>query len=253
MLKKLLKYITCDMYYNVYYKYAKPTGNRTLLYHAFGTKLPNDSYGISIDLSLFQEHIKFLKDNYKIYPINHDVLDNKLNTNSLSITIDDGYLDNLKAVELFEKYNIPFTIYISTGFIDKENYLRKSDIEDLSKLDLCTLGTHSVNHVSLSNLTKEDQRKELYDSKIFLESIIGKKVIDFSYPFGNYNQSAKIIADEIYEIISTSHVGINEPKCDKKMLKRIEIIASDDVNNLKRKVEGYYDLVANIAEKMSKK
>lgn len=252
MKKQILKYIACDMYYDLYYKYTKPTGSRILLYHAFGSKLPNDSYGISINLSLFEEHLKFLQDNYKIYPINHTTLDNNLNINSVSITIDDGYLDNLKAIDLMQKYNIPFTIYVATGFIDKENYLRKSDLQDISKLDLCTLGTHTVNHVSLSTLSKEEQYKELYDSKAFLESIIDKKVIDFSYPFGNYNQSAKIIADELYEIISTSHVGINKAGCDKKMLKRIEVIATDDVLNLKRKVEGYYDLVANIVEKRSK-
>lgn len=239
--KKIIKNIVGEIYYNGYYKYIKPKGNRILIYHAFGSKLKHDSYGISINPKLFEEHLKFLKDNYQLLPLNHDTLDNKLDTNSVSITIDDGYKDNLVAVELMEKYQIPYTIYISTGLIDKEQYLTIQDLEDIAKLDLCTLGTHSVNHIHLSSLNKEKQYEELYDSKLFLENIIGKKVIDFSYPYGDYNDSAKNIADELYEIIATSHIGINTINCDKKMLKRIEIIASDNVQSLRKKIDGYYD------------
>ena len=240
-LKRVIKNVMGEVYYNGYYRYLKPNGNRTLIYHAFGSKLKHDSYGISINPKLFEEHLKFLKNNYKLLPLNHDTLDNKLDTNSVSITIDDGYKDNLVAIEMMEKYQIPYTIYISTGLIGKEQYLTTQDLEDISKLDLCTLGTHSVNHIHLSSLNKEKQYEELYDSKLFLENIIGKKVIDFSYPYGDYNDSAKNIADELYEIIATSHIGINTINCDKKMLKRIEIIASDNVQSLRKKIDGYYD------------
>ncbi len=241
--KRVIKNVMGEVYYNGYYRYLKPNGNRTLIYHAFGSKLNHDSYGISINPKLFEEHLKFLKNNYILLPLNHDTLDNKLDTNSVSITIDDGYKDNLVAVELMEKYQIPYTIYISTGLIDKEQYLTTQDLEDIAKLDLCTLGTHSVNHIHLSSLNKEKQYEELYDSKLFLENIIGKRVIDFSYPYGNYNKSAKDIADSLYEIISTSHIGINSINCDRKMLKRIEIIASDDVMGLRKKIDGYYDFL----------
>ena len=56
-------------------------------------------------------------------------------------------------------------------------------------------------------------------------------------------KSAKDIADSLYEIISTSHIGINSINCDRKMLKRIEIIASDDVMSLRKKIDGYYDFL----------
>ena len=240
-LKKIVKSAIGEMFYHGYYRYVKPTGNRTLIYHAFGSKLNHDSYGISINPKLFEEHLKFLKDNYILLPLNHETLDNKLDINSVSITIDDGYKDNLVAIELMEKYQIPYTIYISTGLIDKEQYLTTQDLKDISKLELCTLGTHSVNHVHLSKLKKEEQYNELYNSKVFLEGVIDRKVVDFSYPYGEYDCSAKEIADSLYEIISTSHIGINSVRCDKKMLKRIEIIASDDIQSLRKKIDGYYD------------
>jgi polysaccharide deacetylase family protein len=241
--KKIIKSIAGGIYYNGYYRYIKPQGNRTLIYHAFGSKLPHDSYGISIDLKLFEEHLKFLQDNYLLLPLNHDTLDNKLDIDSVSITIDDGYKDNIAAIELLEKYNIPYTIYVATGFIDKNQYLSSCDLRDISKLNLCTIGAHSVNHLHLSNIGKEEQYRQLYESKIFLEDTIEKQVIDFSYPYGDYNESARLIANSLYEIISTSSIGVNTINCDKKMLKRIEIISSDNILNLRKKINGYYDFL----------
>lgn len=242
-LKKVIKKTIGEVFYNGYYRYAKPKGNRTLIYHAFGSKLVHDSYGISINPKLFEEHLKFLKDKYRLLPLNHNTLDNKLDMNSVSITIDDGYKDNLLAVELLEKYKIPYTIYIATGFIGKDQYLNIDDLKDILKSELCTLGTHSINHVHLSKLTRDEQYKELYESKIYLEEIVKKEIIDFSYPYGDYNESAKEIVDSLYEIVSTSHIGINSSSCNKKMLKRIEIIASDNIVSLQKKIDGYYDFL----------
>jgi len=47
-------------------------------------------------------------------------------------TIDDGYVDNYNyAYPVFKKYNIPFTIYITPGFIDRISFLWWYQLEDL--------------------------------------------------------------------------------------------------------------------------
>ena len=47
-------------------------------------------------------------------------------------TIDDGYLDNFtNALPIFEKYSVPFCIFIATDFIDKKAILWWDTIEDL--------------------------------------------------------------------------------------------------------------------------
>ncbi|ANE31779.1 polysaccharide deacetylase family protein [Campylobacter hyointestinalis] len=240
-IKQKIKSIIGVAYYNAYYRYTKPIGNRILIYHAFGSKLKHDTYGISIDPKIFEKHLIFLYNNYDVLPLNHNTLDNELSKNSVSITIDDGYKDNLIGIEILEKYKIPYTIYIATGFIDKSMYLSKQDLIDISKSALCTLGTHSMNHVHLSTLPKNKQFNELNDSKKKLEDIIQKQVINFSYPYGDYNNTTREIANSLYEIITTSNIGINKIGCDKKKLKRIEIIASDTENELNKKVNGYYD------------
>ena len=50
----------------------------------------------------------------------------------ICFTIDDGYLDNYtNALPVFEKYNVPFTIFVATSFIDKKAILWWDCLEDL--------------------------------------------------------------------------------------------------------------------------
>jgi peptidoglycan/xylan/chitin deacetylase (PgdA/CDA1 family) len=50
----------------------------------------------------------------------------------IAFTIDDGYLDNYtKALPVFERHQVPFTIFVSTDFIDKKAVLWWDSIEDL--------------------------------------------------------------------------------------------------------------------------
>ena len=50
----------------------------------------------------------------------------------IAFTIDDGYLDNYtKALPIFERYNVPFAIFVATDFIDKRVILWWDILEDL--------------------------------------------------------------------------------------------------------------------------
>ncbi len=244
-MKQLIKSSLANIYYNLFHKYKNNIGNRVILYHSIGSKLNHDTYGISISKKRFLEHIKFLKDNYNIIAIDENYKNN-LQDNTISITLDDGYKDNLYALELCEKYNIPFTLYISTGFIGQKQYLTKREIQLFSKSNICRLGTHSVSHPHLDTLSCDEQFNELNDSKNILEDIVGYKIIEMSYPHGSYNNDTIKIIDKLgYNLISSSHIGLNtKNNLDLKRLKRIEIIGSDNLVSLEKKVLGYYDFLS---------
>ncbi len=99
------------------------------------------------------------------------------------ITFDDVPQDFYEnAYPILKQYNIPFSLFITTGFIDKEGYLNKQQIIELSKDPLCTIGGHTMSHPQLR--FSKNLRQELCDSKQQLEELIGKEVDIFAYPYG---------------------------------------------------------------------
>lgn len=63
-----------------------------------------------------------------------DVIQKKIHLSKpfIVFTFDDGYADNyLQAFPIFQKHNIPFTIYVSTGFVDKLSLLWWYQLEDI--------------------------------------------------------------------------------------------------------------------------
>lgn len=238
-IKKNIKLTLGYLFYYGLYKYIKPKGNRVLIYHAFGSKLEHDTYGISIDLDLFEQHLNYIKSNYIVVPISNANCGKFKNT--VSISIDDGYKDNLLAAEKLEKEKIPYIIYISTGKIDTPGYLTRDDISMLSKSKFCTIGSHTVSHIHLAGATLLEKQFEILNSKEQLEEIVGKPVLHFSYPYGSYDEISEELAKKTYKYIATSHIGFNSTSTNLKKIKRIEIVASDSVCDVQRKIKGFYD------------
>ena len=109
----------------------------------------------------FISHIDYLYDNYLFTKIS----DNHSEKLTISITIDDGYKDTLDAVSYLSKYDIPFSLYITTNMIGKHQYLNKNDIENISSIKNCELGTHGQTHSRLGNMTFNEQNNELQKVK----------------------------------------------------------------------------------------
>jgi len=66
----------------------------------------------------------------------------------------------------------------------KYNPINKKGILNLVNGGLIEIGAHTMNHIVLSKSSRENQRKEIQNSKSYLEKIINKQVSSFSYPYG---------------------------------------------------------------------
>lgn len=238
LFKNLTKELLGLVYFNIYKRYFSNHGNRTLIYHAFGSKLEHDTYGISINLDLFKSHMLYLKDNYSF----HNITNSHKHNNSISITIDDGYKDTLDAVSILEDFKIPFDLFITSDFINKNGYLSENDIKEISLLKYSHIGSHGKTHTKLASLSRKKQKLELFESKKVIESIIGNIVNSISFPHGSYNEDTTLLLKEIgYEFAATSKKGFNTNKTNKLSMHRSEIIAYDKIKDLKKKVDGFYD------------
>jgi peptidoglycan/xylan/chitin deacetylase (PgdA/CDA1 family) len=81
-----------------------------------------------LPVSLFEKHIRFLKQHYKILPLGDVVsaLNQKkvLPTNTAVVTFDDGYRNNFtNAFPILSKYGIPATIFLTAGYIGTRRLL----------------------------------------------------------------------------------------------------------------------------------
>lgn len=126
----------------------------------------------------------------------------------VSITFDDGYQDNYTlAYPMLKRLNVPFTVYVTTGFIDnqlpmwwykgEQLGLSTKELKSLDADPLSTIGAHTVSHPRLDTLTRGQQYQEISTSKQTLESILSHEVCHFSFPHGAHNGDTLAICREL--------------------------------------------------------
>lgn len=157
----------------------------------------------------------------------------------ISITLDDGYRDNLTfALPLFRHLGIPFTVYVSTGFIDnlspmwwypgQKIALSSDELLTLDADPLCTIGAHTVSHPYLSSLPIDSQREEITGSKLHLEKLLKHPVEHFSYPHGDYTSDTVALCRQLgfRTAVTTSGCTVRTD-ADPLRLDRINIVQPD--------------------------
>lgn len=73
------------------------------------------------------------------------------------------------------------------GVRDSHRVLCAAQVKDLSDGGLIEIGAHTVSHPMLTALASDEQQAEIRMSRVELESIVGKPVDSFAYPYGMYN------------------------------------------------------------------
>jgi len=171
-----------------------------LLYHRFG---PTVADSMTIRTVVFEEHLKYLRDNgYRVIPL-RQVVDFYLRKGpapppkSVVIVEDDAhrsvYTDMLPLVK---KYNVPVTVFIYPSAISNAKYAMTWDqLRELKKTGLFDFQSHTFWH---PNFRKERKRlkPEEYDklvesqlrkSRERIEKELGVSVDMLAWPFGIYS------------------------------------------------------------------
>jgi len=128
---------------------------------------------------------------------------------SVVITFDDGYASDARtALPRLLALGRKAEFYITTGWIGKPGYVSESDIRALVEAGM-VVGTHGVNHRFFDDLSEEDLRLELRDSKSALENIIGQEVDCGSLPGGRVHPMTQKIASELgYRYLCVSDANL---------------------------------------------
>ena len=104
---------------------------------------------------------------------------------------DDGTITDLKLAELLEQHGIKGTFYIPK-FMD--NQLPREDVVAIDKK--LEVGAHSVDQPDLTKVSLSEAKRQIEDSKTYLEDLLGHDITLFCYPYGRYNTAIKRIVKD---------------------------------------------------------
>lgn len=140
------------------------------------------------------------------------------------ITFDDGYEDNfLTALPIMEKYNMKGTVFIVPNLVNTPDYLSWPQISAMQERNT-EIGSHTMNHIGLGEVAPEEQRREIFDSKIVLEQHSNKAIKFFAYPYGQFTAITQQLLHEAGYVGATSGIpGLNNKTTDAYALKRINV------------------------------
>ncbi len=233
----VLVFIFCLWVGYVSTKYTVPI----LMYHYINEQEVKRSR-LGVSPWAFERQMRFLRE-HKYNVISLDALSDlmrlkkKIPPNTVVVTFDDGYLDNYtNAFPILKKYNIPATIFVVINRVGKrvgnDDYMNWREIKELSDSGLITIGSHSMSHPNLSeNISIDDFKKEIFDSKQILENALNKKVTLFSYPFGGVSLKARAYVIRAgYKAAVGTNFPFGYPDNDVFSLKRLRI--SENCGNL---------------------
>ena len=159
---------------------------------------------------------------------------NPLADEAICLTFDDGYKDNLvEALPILSELQIPATIYVATEPIINRNadcgtpgipLCTRDELDRLAASPLITIGSHTVNHLRLSAISKETAWKEIAMSKSVLEMWLQRPVLHFSYPYGSFSaETVELVKKAGYYSAVCTIQGHFEPKGNPFAIRRIQV------------------------------
>ncbi len=141
------------------------------------------------------------------------------------LTFDDGHNSNYSlAMPALLDARVTATFYVISGFVDKDpDYLTSRQLRELAASGML-IGSHTMTHRWLPQLSGMEIQQELVDSKAKLEDIIGRPVLDFALPGGHGNRRIFEVARQSgYRSVATCQVGVFQSGSDPFHIPRLEI------------------------------
>lgn len=124
-------------------------------------------------------------------------------------TFDDGTADHYRAADILVSAGLPGTFFVVSGWLDSDGYLRSEQLADMRKAGH-RIGSHTVNHRHLTDLSSSELEYELSESKRILEMHCGDEVNWFAPPGGIFSDYSLAAAQSVgYKVFRTMDWGYN--------------------------------------------
>lgn len=191
---------------------------------------------MSLPLEEFVKQIEFLRRYYKVVSLDEAV--RRVNAEqshemTASITFDDGYRDNVWAIEYLRYFQIPAAFFVSIGHIrDGSSFehdrklgfheampMREQDVRRLAA-DGFVVGSHGIYHEDFERLEPVTAERVLSQSRELIGQVTGRAPEHFSFPLGhrgtNITAENFALAKKHYGYVYSAYGGYNFPARDRR-------------------------------------
>ncbi len=232
-------------------------GVRILMYHRV-ERLPGFDQ-LTVTPEHFAVQMRWLATHRRVVTLSQaldELAAGKVHRNTVVITFDDGYLDNLQQAQpILVQYGLPATVFVTTGFASGGSSHPRypgatglhMDWQQLRAWQVSgdyELGAHSVSHPYLSRISDSDCAEEIEGC---LRDFAAENIqhnFCFCYPSGDVGvREAGLVKRAGYRAAVTVAPGVNYPSTDPFLLNRTEITDRDLGLGFRLKLAGAFDLI----------
>jgi peptidoglycan/xylan/chitin deacetylase (PgdA/CDA1 family) len=228
-------------------------GLRILFYH----RISDDDDPLAVSPRRFREQMELLAaGGYEVVDLEPavELLERGLSPpRVLALNFDDGYQDVAEnALPVLERLGLRATVFLPTGVIDgtasfpwyadQPPLLRWDEIVELDRGGTLRFEPHTVTHPNLLLLDDAASRHEIAQSKLDLETRLGRPAQFFCYPAGLFGErERRLVARAGFRAAVSCEPGVNLPGADPFTLRRRQIDPADRRIDFRAKVGGGHD------------
>jgi hypothetical protein len=223
--------------------YARDFSSKMVVvaFHRINNQLSGD--GLTCSGARFEAFCRFFRRHFQVVPFSEQVAGIRAGHpmgGTLSITFDDGYLDNFEvAAPILRKLGLPATFFVATGFIGStivpfwdENlplqpgWMSWDQLRTLAAQGF-EFGCHTDTHIDMGSVDERTVRAELELCKHKLKHELDVSASLFAYPFGgtqHINERSLAVVRELgFACCASCYGGSNPPLGDPYNIRRIGI------------------------------
>ena len=219
-----------------------------LMYHSI---IDNDEHSISIESFKKQMHLMKTM-GYQTIKFN-ELKEN--NEKKFIITFDDAYENVfINAFPILRKLGFNAVCFIVANKIghyndwDKnKNKFKKMKIMNSEQINEWlkngfSIGSHTLDHIDLTKLNRNDKIDQIVNSKKYLNSMFNTKINTFAFPFGSYDDEAQSIINKYYDYaVTTKRSRFVKNKFNNKLLPRVPVSKDDNFFKFFLKIKTPYE------------
>lgn len=225
---------------------GRANGATFLIYHRVGGGSMDE---LDVSTKQFRAHVDALAD-HAVVAVDEaaDGLEQEITDHRVVLTFDDGFEDVYhNAWPLLRDRRLPFTIYLTTGYVGGAMRWEGSTARDqgapglswdqlreMVDSGLCTIGNHTHTHVRPEELSAD----ELDRCTEMVQKQLGVTPQHFAYTWGVPVPAMEPLLRERFRTAATGHLGRNLPHTDAMRFDRVPVRRTDPVGFFRAKLTG---------------